>query len=345
MAQWKLSEVAGLVGGSLRGDADPTLTGAAGLAEAGPGDLSFVADRARLEAALSSRAGAFLVPPGLELDRPAIEVAEPYAAFARFLDRLRPDADRLFPPGTHPTAVIHPEARVDAASVGPYCVIGAGTVVGEGTRLGPLVTLGCDVTIGRDCLLHAQVAVREGCRVGDRVIVHSAAVIGSDGFGYIHGPGGARKVPQIGIVDVGDDVEIGAAATIDRATTGRTVIGAGTKIDNQVQIAHNVVVGRGCALSAQTGVAGSCELGDGVIAGGQVGIADHLKIGPGARIGARSGIIKDVAAGQTVFGYPALDFQESFRITAALRRLPEALRRLRRLENTRDTAAADEPRE
>jgi len=333
---WKLSELAAWLGGTLRGDADPLISGAAALADAGPGDLSFVADRARLAEAVASGAGALLVPPGLAVTRPAIEIEQPYAAFARFLERLSPAADRLFPPGVHPTAVIHPEARVEAAAVGPHCVVGAGAVIGPGTRLGPLVTVGCDTVIGADCLLHAQVAVREGCRLGDRVIVHSGAVIGSDGFGYIHGPQGARKVPQIGTVEIGDDVEIGAAATIDRATTGRTVIGAGTKIDNQVQIAHNVVIGRGCALSAQTGVAGSCELGDGVIAGGQVGIADHLKIGPGARIGAQSGIIKDVAAGRTVFGYPALDFQESFRITAALRRLPDALRRLRRLEQARN---------
>lgn len=329
----RLSEVAALLGGRLRGAADPVLSGAAGLAEAGPGDLTFVAGPDKLEAARQSAAGGFLVPPGLALDRPAVEVARPYDAFARYLQRFLPDPDRVFPPGVHPTAVVDPTAVVEAASVGPYCVIGAGVRIGAGCRLGPLVTVGCDTTIGRDCVLYAQVVVRERCALGDRVIVHAGVVVGADGFGYLPGPAGQVKIPQVGTVEIGDDVELGAGVTIDRATTGRTVIGAGTKLDNLVHVAHNVRIGRHCALSAQTGIAGSCELGDGVIAGGQVGIADHLKVGDGARIGAQAGVIKDVPRGAAVFGYPALDFQESFRITAALRRLPAALGRLRALEN------------
>ncbi|MBK8166061.1 MAG: UDP-3-O-(3-hydroxymyristoyl)glucosamine N-acyltransferase [bacterium] len=332
----RLSEVAALVGGRLLGEEDPVLTGAASLAEAGPGDLSFVADARRAPEARVSAAGALLVPPGLDLARPAIEVERPYEAFARFLARLATDPDRLYPPGVHPTAVIDPGAAVDAAAVGPYCVVGPGAVVGAGARLGAHVVIGCDAMVGRDCVLHAHVVVREGCRLGDRVIVHAGTVIGADGFGYLAGPRGQAKIPQVGIVEVGDDVELGALVTIDRATTGRTVIGAGSKLDNQVHVAHNVRIGRGCALSAQTGIAGSCVLGDGVITGGQVGIADHLVIGDGARIGAQAGVIKDVAAGATVFGYPALDFQESFRITAALRRLPAALGRLRALEGRAD---------
>ncbi|MBK7671542.1 MAG: UDP-3-O-(3-hydroxymyristoyl)glucosamine N-acyltransferase [bacterium] len=329
----RLSEVAALLGGHLRPGADPQVTGAASLADAGPGDLSFVTGADRLGEAQRSTAGAFLVPPGLALDRPAIEVDRPYEAFARFLARLLPDPDRLYPPGVHPTAVVHPTASVGAASVGPYCVIGAGAEVGSGCRLGPHVTVGCDARLGRDCVLHAHVTVREGCRLGERVIVHAGTVIGADGFGYLPGPRGQLKIPQVGIVEVGDDVELGALVTIDRATTGRTIIGAGSKLDNQVHVAHNVHIGRSCALSAQTGIAGSCVLGDGVITGGQVGIADHLTIGDGARIGAQAGVIKDVPKGATVFGYPALDFQESFRITAAMRRLPAALGRLRSLEH------------
>ena len=329
----RLSEVAALLGGRLRGDADPVVTGAAGLAEAGPGDLSFVAGPRKLAEARASAAGGFLVPPGLELDRPAVEVERPYDAFARYLGRFLPDPDRVFPPGVHATAVIDPTATVEAAAVGPYCVIGAGVRIGPGCRLGPHVTVGCDTTIGADCVLHAQAVVRERCRLGDRVVVHAGVVVGADGFGYLPGPRGQVKIPQVGIVEVGDDVELGAGVTIDRATTGRTVIGAGSKLDNLVHVAHNVRIGRHCALSAQTGIAGSCVLGDGVIAGGQVGIADHLTVGDGARIGAQAGVIKDVPPKATVFGYPALDFQESFRITAALRRLPAALGRLRALEN------------
>lgn len=339
----RLSEVAALLGGRLREGPDPEITGAASLADAGVGDLAFVAGADRLPEALASAAGAFLVPPGLALGgRPAVEVERPYEAFARFLGRLAPDPDRLYPPGIHPTAVVDPTAKVEALAVGPYCVIGAGAVVGGGTRLGPHVTVGCDAVVGRDCTLHPQVVVREGCRLGDRVIVHAGTVIGADGFGYLAGPRGQVKIPQVGIVVVEDEVELGALVTIDRATTGRTVIGAGTKLDNQVHVAHNVKIGRCCALSAQTGIAGSCVIGDGVITGGQVGIADHRVIGDGARIGAQAGVIKDVPRGATVFGYPALDFNESFRITAALRRLPAALARLRRLENRLGGSARDD---
>ena len=330
---WRLNELAGRLGGHWREGADPLVTGAASLADAGPGDLSFVAGPERLAEALASAAGAFLVPAGLDLDRPSIVVDRPYEAFARFLALRLPDPDRLYPPGVHATAVIHPEAEVAAGSVGPYCVVGAGARIGAGCRLGPHVTVGCDAVLGRDCVIHAQVTIREGCLLGDRVIVHAGTVVGADGFGYLAGPNGQVKIPQVGIVEVQDDVELGALVTIDRATTGRTVIGAGSKLDNQVHVAHNVRIGRHCALSAQTGIAGSCTLGNGVITGGQVGIADHLEVGDGARIGAQAGVIKDVPARAAMFGYPALDFQESFRITAALRRLPAALARLRALEN------------
>jgi UDP-3-O-[3-hydroxymyristoyl] glucosamine N-acyltransferase len=329
----RLSEVAALVGGRLLGADDPVLTGVAALAEAGPGDLSFVADARRAADGRASAAGALLVPAGVEPGRPAVAVDRPYEAFARVLARFATAPDRLFPPMVHPTAVVDPTAVVAAAAVGPYCVVGAGARVGPGTRLGAHVVIGCDATVGADCVLHAHVVVREGCRLGDRVIAHAGAVVGADGFGYLAGPGGQAKIPQVGIAVVEDDVELGALVTIDRATTGRTVIGAGSKLDNQVHVAHNVRIGRGCALSAQTGIAGSCVLGDGVITGGQVGIADHITIGDRARIGAQAGVMKDVPPGATVFGYPALDFQESFRITAALRRLPAALGRLRALED------------
>lgn len=340
LAPLRLSEVAALLGGRLLGGDDPVLTGAAALAEAGPGDLSFVADARRAPEGRASAAGGLLLPPGLDLGRPAIEVERPYEAFARFLAHLAPAPERLYPPGVHPTAVIDPGAAVEAAAVGPYCVVGAGAAVGPGTRLGPHVVIGCDASVGRDCILHAHVVVREGCRLGDRVVVHAGTVVGADGFGYLPGPKGQVKIPQVGIVEIGDDVELGALVTIDRATTGRTVIGAGSKLDNQVHVAHNVRIGRGCALSAQTGIAGSTVIGDGVITGGQVGIGDHLVIGDGARIGAQSGVMKNIAPGGTVFGCPALDFRESFRNTAALRRLPAALDRLRALEGREEGGEA-----
>ncbi|MCB1184887.1 UDP-3-O-(3-hydroxymyristoyl)glucosamine N-acyltransferase [bacterium] len=333
MLPLRLSEIAARVGGRLVGDADPVVTGAAALADAGPGDLGFVVDAARLPEAVASAAGALLIGPDMVVDKPAVRVEDPYRAFAAVLGSLAIPLERAFPPGVHPTAVIDPDADVAAAAaIGPYCVVGAGTVLAQGVRLGAHVVLGCDVRVGRDTLIHAQAVVREGCVLGARVVVHAGVVVGSDGFGYLPGPSGLAKVPQVGIVEVQDDVELGAGVTIDRATTGRTVIGAGTKLDNQVQIAHNVRVGSHCALSAQTGVAGSSTLGDGVVCGGQVGIADHVTIGDGAQIGAQSGVISDVAPGSRLFGTPVQDVKAAFRTYGAARRVPALLVRVRELE-------------
>lgn len=334
MLPLRLSEIAKMVGGELIGAADPEIRGVGGLADAGATDLSFVADGKHLARAAASAAAALLVGREVVVDRPCVQVDDPYRAFAAVLAELQIDADRVFPPGVHPTAVIDPSADVGGvAAIGAYCVVGAGTVLGAGSRLGSHVSVGCDVTIGADCVVYPQVVIREGCRLGERVIVHAGVVLGSDGFGYLPGAQGMHKIPQVGIVIVGDDVEIGAGATVDRATTGRTVIGAGTKLDNQVQIAHNVQVGRHCALSAQTGIAGSCVLGDGVISGGQVGVGDHLKIGAGAKLGGQTGVTQDLPPGSQVFGTPAVDAKASFRTTAAVRRLPQlqdAVRNLRR---------------
>ncbi|MCK9995408.1 MAG: UDP-3-O-(3-hydroxymyristoyl)glucosamine N-acyltransferase [Candidatus Krumholzibacteria bacterium] len=333
MEALRLSEVAVLVDGELVGAEDPEITGVAGLEDAGPGDLTFVGRKKLNKVLAASGATAVIVGPDQEVDRPAIRVKDPYGAFAAFLERLLPDPDRLFPPGIHPTAVIDPTAEVDkVVAIGPYSVVGAGCVIGAGSRLGAHVILGCDILVGRDCLLHSGATVREGCLLGDRVIVHSGAVLGSDGFGYLTTKDGIHKIPQVGVVEIHDDVEIGAGCCVDRATTGRTIVGTGSKIDNLVQIGHNVRLGEHCSLSAQTGIAGSCTLGDGVFCGGQVGIADHIGIGAGVKIGGQSGIINDVPAGKSVFGYPALDLKESFRMFASLRRLPELFRRVRLLE-------------
>jgi UDP-3-O-[3-hydroxymyristoyl] glucosamine N-acyltransferase len=348
MKTLRLSEVADLLGGELVGSADPEITGAAGLEDAGPGDLTFLARKKLVPALAASRATAVIIDPELEADRPAIRVKDPYAAFATFLERFQADRDRVWPPGIHPTAVIDPEAKVESVvSIGPYCVIGPGVEVGAGSRLGSHVVLVCDVTIGAEALIYPRVTIREGCRLGDRVILHPGVVIGSDGFGYLPSAEGIRKVPQVGVVEIQDDVEIGAGSCIDRATTGRTVVQAGSKIDNLVQIGHNVKIGKGCSLSAQTGIAGSSTLGDGVFTGGQVGIADHLEIGPGAQIGAQAGIITDIPGGQTVFGTPGIESNKSFRMFTALRRLPELLRRVSRLEKQAGApaGAADQDQE
>ena len=333
MDAMKLSEIAELVGGRLLGDADPVISGAAGLDDATASDLTFVIRRDLLPRLSSSAAGAVLIAPGMSTDKPAIEIDDPYAGFALFLRRFEAPIERLFPPGAHPSAVIDPSARLGRdVRVGPFCVLGPGVKVGDGCRLGAHVVLDADVSLGEDCRLYSGISVREGCRLGDRVVLHSGVRIGTDGFGFLPGPRGLSKIPQVGIAVLEDDVEIGSNSCIDRATVGRTVVGRGTKLDNMVQVGHNVRIGAHCVISGHTGIAGSCTIGNGVAIGGFVGIGDHLTVGDGARIGGKSGITRDVPAGATVFGTPAIDIKESFRLFAALRKLPELLRRVSLLE-------------
>lgn len=329
----KLADLARELDAELIGDGTVEIRGVAGFELAGDGDITFVA-RPELASKLGAcQASAIIVGPDLDPDRPALRVAEPYPTFARLLAAVATPLDRLFPPEVHPTAVIHPEAEVhETAALGPYCVVSAGCKVGAGTRLGPHAVLEADVTVGEGCVLYAQTTVRERCRLGNRVILHPGCVIGADGFGYLPGPKGLSKIPQVGIVILEDDVELGASTCIDRATTGSTVIGAGTKLDNLVQVGHNVRIGPHSVFSAQCGISGSCQIGSGVTMGGQVGLADHISIGNGAKVGAKSGVHRDVPDGGIVFGYPALDIRESHRVAASLRKLPELLRRVGKLE-------------
>ena len=333
MPSLRLSEVAALVGGELVGDRDPSINGVAGVDEAGPGDLTFVTNRKYAGKLGACRASGVIIGPGVDSPLPAVRVSEPYQAFAAVLRLFQAEDDRVFPPEIHPTAVVDPQAVVAGeVAIGPYCVVGPGVEIGAGTRLGPHVVVGPDVRIGRDCRLYARVGLREGCRVGDRVILHIGATIGTDGFGYLPSPQGLRKIPQVGIVVLEDDVEIGSGVCIDRATMGRTLIGAGTKIDNLVQVGHNVRLGKNCALSAQSGIAGSAVLGDGVTLGGQVGISHKAEVGSDVVIGGQSGVTRNLPGGKSYFGTPALEARESFQIAGALRKLPELLRRVARLE-------------
>jgi len=340
MLPMRLADLARELDAELIGDGDVEISGVHGFELAGPGDITFVA-RPELAGKLDScAAAAIIVGPDLEPDRPALRVAEPYPVFARLLAAVATPLDRLFPPEVHPTAVIHPEAVVDpAAALGPFAVVSAGCRVGAGTRLGPHVVLEADVSVGAECVLYPHAVVRERCRLGDRVILHPGCVIGADGFGYLPGVKGLSKIPQVGIVILEDDVELGASTCIDRATTGSTIIGAGTKLDNLVQVGHNVRIGPHSVFSAQCGISGSCDIGTGVTMGGQVGLADHIRIGNGAKVGAKSGVHKDVQDGGIVFGYPALDIRESHRVAASLRKLPELLKRVSQLERA---AQADE---
>ncbi len=333
MRSWKLSEIAELLGGTLVGSADPVISGASGLENASAGDLTFVNNSRLLVKLEDCAATAVLIGPEMETGMPAIRVENPYMGFADFLAYFQTPLDRVFPPGIHETAVIDDTADVSAAaSIGPYCVIGAGSTVGSGSRLASHVTLGPDVSIGENCLVYAQVAIREGCRVGSRVILHSGVCLGADGFGFLPGKTGLKKIPQVGVVVIEDDVEVGSNCCIDRATTGETVIAAGSKLDNLVQVGHNVKIGSHTVLCGQAGIAGSTTIGNGVAVGGCASVGDHITIGDGVQLAGKSGVISDVPAGQTMFGTPAMKIKESFRLTSALRRLPELLRRVKKLE-------------
>lgn len=314
-------ELAELVDGTLVGPAGIRIVGVAGLAEATPRDASFLANDRYRARVLPSLAGVVLVPPGFEHPPPAgrawIVCDSPSDAFSRLISDFAPPSVE-YPPGCHPSAVVHASAQVAAsAHVGACAVVEAGASVGESSVIGAGTYLGHDVRIGDGCLIYPNVTIRERCLIGDRVIIHSGATVGSDGFGFVPGPDGHEKIQQLGIVQIDSDVEIGAQTAIDRARFGKTWIQQGAKIDNLVQIAHNVVVGRHCFIVAQVGIAGSTRLGNAVIAAGQVGIIGHLEVGDGAVLMAQAGVSKDVPAGARYVGSPALPRREFVRTQAA----------------------------
>lgn len=330
-----LAELVAHVGGTLRGDGSLLIHGVEGLAEAGPGDLSFYGSHRYREALATTRAAAVLVPIGEQTSRKdlaLVQVPNPHLAYARISALFHPVARP--PPGVSPRANVHPTARVHSeACVLAFVTVEAGAEVGPRTVLYPGVYVGAGARIGADCILYPSVTVREACLVGERVVLHASAVVGADGFGFaFDGEAQAHvKVPQAGIVRIEDDVEVGAASCIDRATTGETVIGRGTKIDNLVQIAHNVRVGPLSLLCAQAGISGSAELGSGVVLAGQVGVVGHIKIGDGARIVAQSGVVHDVPEGATLSGSPAVDIRAWLKQSAALPRMAELMREVRAL--------------
>lgn len=326
------AELAHRLGGTLEGDGTRVIRAVATLEQAGPDTLSWVGSPDLLPRASKSKAGVLLVTEGCSLppDRTVIHVADPDVAVCDVLEYVAPPPDRV-PPGLHPTAIVSPEAVVEGAAIGARAYVGPGTTVGAGTQIYPGVYVGARATIGRDCVLWPNVVVRERVTIGDRVVIHPNATIGADGFGYLQRDGRHRKIPQIGTVVVEDDVEIGANSAIDRARSGVTRIGRGTKIDNLVQIAHNVDIGEDCIIIAQCGISGSSSLRRNVILGGQVGIVDHLRIGKGVQIAAKSMVASDIPDGRVVRGIPATDNRRFLREQASVRKFPGWMERLRAL--------------
>ncbi len=333
-----LRDLAAAFGYPVEGAADATeivITGVAGLAEAGPTELTFLSNPRYAAKARTTRAAAIIVSQGVAtegLPCPVVRAPDAYLAFARMAGWFyRPP---LPPPGIHPTAIIAPSAQVGAeVSVGPYVVVGENVVLGDRVRLFAHTVIYDGARIGDDSVLHAHVVIREQVELGCRVIVHNHVTIGCDGFGYARRPDGSwEKIPQAGRVIVEDDVEIGAGTQIDRPSVGETRVRRGAKLDNLVQIGHAVEVGEDTLLCAQVGIAGSATIGSRVILAGQVGVAGHLTIGDGVTALAQSGIPNDVPAGRQVAGYPAVDRRQWLRVSAAQARLPELLKQVQHLE-------------
>ena len=332
-----LKELADRLHCRLEGEGSLPIRDLRPLEAAGPEDLALVADPANFSRLAASRAGAVLLSETLPpVDRPALRVSDPHLAFARALALLHPLPEA--PPGVHPTAVVAPDAEVaPGATVGPLSVVEPGARIGADSVLVAQVYVGAGVRIGTGCRIYPQVVLREGTLLGDRVILHSGAIIGADGFGYARDGARYVKIPQVGRVVLEDDVEIGANTAVDRATLGETRIGRGTKIDNLVQVGHNVTIGEDTVIVSQVGLSGSSRIGSRVTLAGQAGIVDHVTVGDGAVVGAQAGVPKDVPPGAVVLGAPAIPHLEFKRQLAALARLPELRKAFRALE-TRLTA-------
>jgi UDP-3-O-[3-hydroxymyristoyl] glucosamine N-acyltransferase len=327
-----LAEIAAFVGGVFSGPPSTAVRGVAGLREAGEADLSFLSNSRYASLLETTGAGGILVSSSQAGDSPRwIRVSNPYHAFARILQRWFSNV--VAPLGVSPLASVARSARFgENVGIGPFVTIADNVVLGSNVRIFQGVSIERGSVIGDDTWIYPNAVLYAGTVVGARCIIHGGAVIGADGYGFATQDGVHTKIPQVGSVRIEDDVEIGANSTIDRAALGETVIGEGTKIDNLVQIAHNVRTGRHCLIVAQVGIAGSTELGDHVVLAGQAGVTGHLKIASGVQVEAQSGVLKSVLEKTTVAGFPARPAREFYRAQAAARRLPELIERVKRLE-------------
>lgn len=328
-----LAEIAEIVDGEVVGDKNLVITGLSGIKEARQGDLTFMVNPHYFPLAKTTQASAIITPRHIEIPgKPIIRTDNPSLGFARIAAWMAKE-DVCRPCGIHPTAVIASDAVIGKnVALGPYTVVEQGARIGDQTVIYSGCYVGHHTLIGKECLIYPHTTIRERITIGDRVIIHSGTVIGSDGFGYVQVNGAHEKIPQLGTVVIHDDVEIGANVTIDRARLNETVIGRGTKIDNLVQIAHNVIIGEHCIIIAQSGVSGSTVIGNGVILAGQVGVHGHLTIGEGAVVASRTGVTKSVAPHTKVSGFPAQPYMKEQRLHASLRQMPLHIKTVRELK-------------
>ncbi|MGP0074999.1 MAG: UDP-3-O-(3-hydroxymyristoyl)glucosamine N-acyltransferase [Bryobacteraceae bacterium] len=329
----RVDEIAGHLKASFEGAGDWEIRGAAPLESAGPHEISFVGNRKAAAQAVPSRAGCLLATEEFPAGRTIIRVADPRGSFATVVGLLYPRPH--ITPGAHPTAVIAPDADIaPSAAIGAHVFIGARVRIGERTVIGPSCSVGPGTHIGADGLLHAHVTIYDEVSIGDRAVLHSGCVLGADGFGFVRGPNGYQKFPQIGRVEIGDDVEIGANSCVDRAALGVTRIGDGVKLDNMVHIGHNCSIGKHVVIAAQTGLSGGVVVEDFAVIGGQVGIGDKARIETGAVLGSGCGILtsKIVRKGQVVWGTPARPLKEYLEQLANLARLPKLREEIAEME-------------
>jgi UDP-3-O-[3-hydroxymyristoyl] glucosamine N-acyltransferase len=339
-----VSEIATWLNGEVVGNGTIDVLRVAKIEEAGSSDLTFLANPKYEKYLSQTKASAVLVSRGFDHEKLAelpltlIKVDDPYIAFLKVLKRLTPSLDP-FPIDIHPTAVVAPSARLGkGVGLGAYVVVGDGAIIGDGTRIAAGSFVGPHAEIGSMCLLYPHVTLYHQCRVGERVTIHSGTVIGSDGFGFAPQPDGTyEKIPQLGIVVIGDDVEIGSNCSVDRATIGETRIERGVKLDNLIQVGHNVVIGENTVIASQAGISGSTKLGKNVMVGGQVGFAGHLEVADKTVIYAQSGVSNSIKEpGKTYFGYPAKERGKAMRIEAVIRSLPELALEVRKLQQRVD---------
>lgn len=330
---YTLAELAVLVGGRVAGDGGISISGVAAIRDAAAGQITLFAEEKYRANLATTGASAVIRKADVDCDIDSVVTDEPFLAFVKILNLFSRSTDGVLPPGVHVSASVDATARIGAeASIGPSCRVGRDARVGARTRILFGAFVGDRVAIGEDCLIYPNVTIREDCEIGDRVILHPGVVIGADGFGYTWDGKRHVKVPQIGRVVIEDDVEIGANAAVDRATTGVTRIGRGTKIDNLVQVGHNCVVGKNSVIAGQTGLAGSTIVGEGVIIGGQAGFMGHIEVGDGSRVAAQAGVTHSIPPGSSVSGYPAREHRLARRIYAYTTRLPELFKRVKALE-------------